>query len=118
MHGNLAYMTSKSNFKQVNEHIPPTETIPHADDPATFETRKKELATDLLKKAKQLEILIDNLPSANQADAQFESHYQSLQTELAAARAEYNEVLQTAGKAISVFFINPSPPNSIYDNVD
>lgn len=100
MHGNLAYITSKSNFKQVNDAIPPTETIPQADDPATFEIRKKELASDLLKKAKQLEILISNLPSANEADDQFEDNYKSLQQELATARQEYDGVLQTAGTII------------------
>lgn len=110
MYGNITYLTQKGSFKQVNDALPITQTIPDRDDPATFEARKKELATDLLKKAKQLEILIANLPSATEADARFDQDYEQLQQELSSVRTGYDNVLQSA-RALHFYTINLQRPS-------
>ncbi|GJN88133.1 hypothetical protein Rhopal_001089-T1 [Rhodotorula paludigena] len=64
MYSTLGYLSRKASFKQLNPNFPVTQSIPHIDPPDVFEANQKELVTDFLRKAKQLEYLIDALPSS------------------------------------------------------
>ncbi|CAD6567533.1 MAG: hypothetical protein CYPHOPRED_001787 [Cyphobasidiales sp. Tagirdzhanova-0007] len=64
MFSSIDYLTRKATFKQVVPSIPITQEIPDSEDPATFEESKKQLVEDFLRKAKQIEYLIDSLPAA------------------------------------------------------
>lgn len=105
MYSTITYLTTKGSFKQVSEALPITQTIPGRDDPATYEARRKELALDLLKKAKQLEILITHFPSATEADQHFEAQYEGLQSELRSVKQEYEQELQHAGQCFFIYIL-------------
>ncbi|KAE9399413.1 hypothetical protein BT96DRAFT_692007 [Gymnopus androsaceus JB14] len=58
MSTSIAYLTSRSNFLQVDSEIPITKqrNPEKYDTPEVFEANKKELVTDLIRKAKQVDI--------------------------------------------------------------
>ncbi|KAJ7904079.1 hypothetical protein B0H13DRAFT_2025279 [Mycena leptocephala] len=61
MSSTIAYLTSRANFVQVSADVP----ITKQRNPEKYDTRrsnKKELVTDLIVKAKQVEYLIKSLP--------------------------------------------------------
>ncbi|GAA5820111.1 hypothetical protein JCM10212_000446 [Sporobolomyces blumeae] len=63
MSSTLSYLSRKSTFKPLNPNFPATQSIPNADPPDVFQANQKELVVDFVRKAKQLEYLIDALPS-------------------------------------------------------
>ncbi|GAA5944221.1 Srb7p [Sporobolomyces koalae] len=99
MSSSLSYLSRKSNFKQVNENFPITQSIPNADPDDVFEANRKELVTDLLRKAKQLEFLIDSLPSPPpEEDVRTGQDLAHLESELQAANQDYLETLTEADR--------------------
>lgn len=108
----LTYLNKKAGFKQVAPNLPVNQISEDFDDPATFEgectspriplklkilvANRRELVTDLLKKAKQLEYLISVLPSPPEQDT-YEADFAQLDQELKEANAEFKETLSTAG---------------------
>jgi mediator of RNA polymerase II transcription subunit 21 len=90
MSSSVAYLTSRSNFVQVSPQIPITkQRNPEKYDPpdvfegtpgfaflsvehhsSFFVANKKELVTDLLVKAKQIEYLIQSLPEPEAEEVQ------------------------------------------------
>ncbi|PSS37394.1 hypothetical protein PHLCEN_2v758 [Hermanssonia centrifuga] len=72
MSSSIAYITSKANFTQVSPDVPITKqrNPEKVDPPDVFEENKKELVTDLMVKAKQIELLIDSLPVPEPEEAQ------------------------------------------------
>ncbi|KIK65084.1 hypothetical protein GYMLUDRAFT_383774 [Collybiopsis luxurians FD-317 M1] len=73
MSTSILYLTSRANFKQVSEEIPVTKqrNKEKYDEEAVFEENKKELVTDLIRKAKQVEYLINSLPEPEPEEEQF-----------------------------------------------
>ncbi|EMD41478.1 hypothetical protein CERSUDRAFT_128281 [Gelatoporia subvermispora B] len=72
MSSSIAYLTSRANFKQVSPDIPVTKqrNPDKYDPPDVFEANKKELVTDLIVKAKQVEYLIQSLPEPEPEEEQ------------------------------------------------
>lgn len=91
MSNTIAYLTSRSNFVQVSPEIPVTkQRNPEKFDPADVfegtrrrtrawkllnlsEANQKELVTDLIVKAKQIEYLINSLPEPEPEEEQVHS---------------------------------------------
>ncbi|GAA6008234.1 Srb7p [Rhodotorula paludigena] len=114
MYSTLGYLSRKASFKQLNPNFPVTQSIPDIDPPDVFEANQKELVTDFLRKAKQLEYLIDALPSsapppppsattsagpsaAGMAEEEHdEAEFLALENEMQAVNDEYLEALGQA----------------------
>ncbi|KAE9399409.1 hypothetical protein BT96DRAFT_691861 [Gymnopus androsaceus JB14] len=90
MSTSIAYLTSRSNFLQVDSEIPITKqrNPEKYDTPEVFEANKKELVTDLIRKAKQVEYLINSLPEPEPEELQAQ-RLQELEEEMQLANAEY-----------------------------
>ncbi|KAF9078286.1 hypothetical protein BDP27DRAFT_1309353 [Rhodocollybia butyracea] len=90
MSTSIAYLTSRSNFIQVSPDIPITKqrNPEKYDAPDIFEANKKELVTDLIRKAKQVEYLVKSLPEPEPEEAQAQ-RLQQLEEEMQIANTEY-----------------------------
>ncbi|KAI9068867.1 hypothetical protein FKP32DRAFT_1560829 [Trametes sanguinea] len=97
MSSSIAYLTSRANFVQVSPDIPITKSRnpDKYDPPDVFEANKKELVTDLIVKAKQVEYLIQSLPEPDPEEKQVE-RLQVLEEEMSQANAEYVEAVNRA----------------------
>jgi mediator of RNA polymerase II transcription subunit 21 len=93
----IAYLTSRSNFVQVSEEIPITkQRNPDKYDPQdVFEANQKELVTDLITKAKQIEYLINSLPEPEPEEEQAK-RLQTLEDEMTIANEEYIHAVNRA----------------------
>ncbi|TFK33189.1 hypothetical protein BDQ12DRAFT_727993 [Crucibulum laeve] len=87
MSSSIAYLTSRSNFLQVSPEVPVTKqrNAEKYDTPEVFEENKKELATDLVVKAKQIEYLINSLPEPEAEEVQDDTRHD------AGGRDDYRE---------------------------
>ncbi|KAF8885595.1 hypothetical protein BD779DRAFT_663622 [Infundibulicybe gibba] len=110
----IAYLTSRSNFLQVSLEIPVTKqrNPDRFDTPEVFEANKKELVTDLIVKAKQIEYLIKSLPEPEPEEEQvrpgirghsLHTHFpgigqrlQALQDDMTSANADYIRAVDRA----------------------
>ncbi|GBE89924.1 Mediator of RNA polymerase II transcription subunit 21 [Sparassis crispa] len=92
MSSSIAYLTSRVNFTQVSQEVPITKSrkSDKVDPPDVFEANKKELVTDLLVKAKQVEYLIQSLPEPEAEEVQ------TLEQEMYEANADYYNAVQRA----------------------
>ncbi|KAF5345120.1 hypothetical protein D9757_013867 [Collybiopsis confluens] len=90
MSTSILYLTSRSNFKQVSEHIPVTKqrNVEKYDEETVFEESKKELVVDLVRKAKQVEYLVNSLPDPEGEEEQA-LRLQQLEQEMQVANVEY-----------------------------
>ncbi|KAJ3799564.1 hypothetical protein GGU11DRAFT_492089 [Lentinula aff. detonsa] len=90
MSTSIAYLTSRANFIQVSPQIPITKqrNPEKYDTPEVFEANKKELVTDLIRKAKQVEYLINSLPEPEPEEIQAE-RLQRLEEEMQLANVDY-----------------------------
>lgn len=72
MSNTIAYLTTRSNFMQVSPEVPITKqrNPEKYDTPEVFEANKKELVTDLIVKAKQIDYLLNSLPEPEPEEAQ------------------------------------------------
>jgi len=72
MANTIAYLTTRSNFLQVSPDVPITKqrNPEKYDSPEVFEANKRELVTDLIVKAKQIDYLINSLPEPESEQAQ------------------------------------------------
>ncbi|KAH9850587.1 hypothetical protein C2E23DRAFT_834607 [Lenzites betulinus] len=97
MSSTIAYLTSRANFVQVSHDVPVTKARnpDKYDAPDAFEANKKELVTDLIVKAKQVEYLIQSLPEPDPEEEQVE-RLQALEQEMALANAEYIRAVNRA----------------------
>lgn len=97
MSNSIAYLTSRSNFLQVSPEIPITKqrNPEKVDPPEVFEANKKELATDLMVKAKQVEYLIQSLPEPEPEEEQAK-RLQTLEEEMTEANDEYVQAVNRA----------------------
>ncbi|KAK7051717.1 hypothetical protein R3P38DRAFT_3386509 [Favolaschia claudopus] len=91
MSATLAHLTSRANFVQLDgSEIPITKqrNPEKCDQPEAFEANKKELVTDLIVKAKQVEYLIQSLPEPEPEEGQ-EKRLKALDDETTLANEEY-----------------------------
>ncbi|KAJ6456793.1 hypothetical protein C8R47DRAFT_1181020 [Mycena vitilis] len=90
MSSTIAYLTSRANFVQVSEDVPITKqrNPEKFDSPEVFEANKKELVTDLIVKAKQVEYLIKSLPEPEPEEEQAK-RLQMLDEEMTVVNEEY-----------------------------
>ncbi|EIN13169.1 hypothetical protein PUNSTDRAFT_117070 [Punctularia strigosozonata HHB-11173 SS5] len=97
MSSSIAYLTTRSNFAQVSPQIPITKqrNPEKFDPPEVLEANKKELVTDLMVKAKQIEFLIQSLPEPESEESQA-TRLQALENEMQEANAEYIHALSRA----------------------
>ncbi|KAF8880920.1 hypothetical protein CPB84DRAFT_1792267 [Gymnopilus junonius] len=97
MSNTVAYLTSRSNFVQVSPEIPITKqrNPDKFDPPDVFEANQKELVTDLIVKAKQIEYLINSLPEPEPEEEQAK-RLQELEDEMTVANAEYIRAVNRA----------------------
>ncbi|KAF8632090.1 hypothetical protein AX15_002045 [Amanita polypyramis BW_CC] len=97
MSNSIAYLTTRSNFIQVSPEVPVTKqrNPEKYDAPDVFEANKKELVTDLIVKAKQVEYLINSLPQPEPEEEQAK-RLQALEDEMIAANEEYIQVVNRA----------------------
>jgi len=97
MSNTIAYLTSRSNFAQVSPQIPITKqrNPDKFDPPDVFEANQKELVTDLIVKAKQIEYLINSLPEPEPEEEQAK-RLQELEDEMTTANAEYIRAVNRA----------------------
>ncbi|KAJ7641245.1 hypothetical protein FB45DRAFT_899750 [Roridomyces roridus] len=87
----IAYLTSRANFVQLSaSEIPITKqrNPEKYDAPEVFEANKKELVTDLIVKAKQVEYLINSLPEPESEEEQAK-RLKTLDEEMTVANEEY-----------------------------
>ncbi|KAK7040441.1 mediator of RNA polymerase II transcription subunit 21 [Favolaschia claudopus] len=78
MANTVGYLTSRANFRNPEKY----------DEPEVFEANKKELVTDLIVKAKQVEYLIQSLPEPEPEEEQ-EKRLKALDEEMTLANEEY-----------------------------
>jgi len=95
MANSVNYLVSSANFKQVNPDIPITKTREKAATAEEFEANKRELVDDLIKKAKQIEILIKSLPIFDPEEEQI-ARLSALEQEMGVANQEYREAVDRA----------------------
>ncbi|KAI0735808.1 hypothetical protein C8Q76DRAFT_766084 [Earliella scabrosa] len=97
MSSSIDYLTSRTNFIQVSQEIPITKSrnAEKYDQPDVFAANQKELVTDLIVKAKQVEYLIQSLPDPDPEENQVE-RLQALEEEMAQANAEYIQAVNRA----------------------
>ncbi|KAK7007765.1 mediator of RNA polymerase II transcription subunit 21 [Favolaschia claudopus] len=91
MANTVGYLTSRANFVQLTgSEIPITKqrNPEKYDEPDVFEANKKELVTDLIVKAKQVEYLIQSLPEP-EPEAEQEKRLKALDEEMTLANEEY-----------------------------
>ncbi|KAJ6466105.1 hypothetical protein C8R47DRAFT_990999 [Mycena vitilis] len=90
MSSTMGYLTSRANFVQVSEDVPITKqrNPEKYDSPEEFEANKKELVTDLIVKAKQVEYLIQSLPEPEPEQEQAK-RLQILDEEMTVVNEEY-----------------------------
>jgi mediator of RNA polymerase II transcription subunit 21 len=102
MSNTIGYLTSRSNFLQVSPDVPVTKqrNPEKFDAPDVFQANQKELVTDLIVKAKQIEYLINSLPEP-EAEEEQAKRLQALEDEMTIANQEYIRAVNRA----SEFFI-------------
>ncbi|KAF7339164.1 Mediator of RNA polymerase II transcription subunit 21 [Mycena venus] len=99
MSSTIAYLTSRANFVQVSQEIPITkQRNPENVVNRVFRTaNKKELVTDLIVKAKQVEYLIKSLPEPEPEEEQAK-RLQILDEEMTVANEEYIQAVARSSK--------------------
>ncbi|KAK0475268.1 hypothetical protein IW261DRAFT_1552648 [Armillaria novae-zelandiae] len=95
MSNSVAYLTTRANFQQVSSQVLVTKSRnPEKYDPEdVFEANKKELVTDLMAKAKQVEYLIQSLPQPEEEEEQAKRLHR-LEEEMVVANTEYTAALK------------------------
>jgi len=97
MSSSIAYLTAKANFVQVSQEVPITKqrNPDKVDPPDVFEANKKELITDLMVKAKQVEYLINSLPEPEPEEEQAR-RLAGLEEEMTKANEDYLRAVERA----------------------
>ncbi|TCD71390.1 hypothetical protein EIP91_010096 [Steccherinum ochraceum] len=97
MSSSIAYLTAKANFVQVSPEVPITKqrNPDKVDAPDVFDANKRELVTDLMVKAKQVEYLINSLPEPEPEEAQAR-RLGHLEEEMKRANEEYIRAVERA----------------------
>lgn len=91
----ITYLTTRCNFVQISPEIPVTKKKKNFDPPDVFAQNTAELATDLVKKAKQIEYIIQSLPDPEAEEVQVK-RLETLEAEVTQANEEYARAVKRA----------------------
>lgn len=93
----VVQLVQRSDFKQVSPDIPVTKSRPKdkIDSPQKFEENKRELVADLVRKAKQIELIIESLPAPEPEQAQA-ARFEQLEQEMQKVNEEYQAAVERA----------------------
>ncbi|KAL1675303.1 hypothetical protein EV122DRAFT_292775 [Schizophyllum commune] len=91
----ITYLTTRVNFMQISPEIPVTKKKTKFDPPDVFAQNTTELVTDLVRKAKQIEYLIQSLPEPEAEETQAR-RLQALESEMTQANEEYAKAVKRA----------------------
>ncbi|KAI5830216.1 hypothetical protein K523DRAFT_272679 [Schizophyllum commune Tattone D] len=91
----ITYLTTRVNFTQISPEIPVTKKKTKVDPPDVFAQNTTELVTDLVRKAKQIEYLIQSLPEPEAEETQAR-RLQALESEMTQANEEYAKAVKRA----------------------
>jgi len=110
MSSSITYLCAKADFKQVSEQIPMTRTRPaeKVDSPDIFAANKQELVADLMRKTRQIQILIQSLPAPEHETEQAE-RFEQLERDMQDANREYKEAVTRASARVfqSLPYLSP-----------
>ncbi|KAF5361071.1 hypothetical protein D9756_004647 [Leucocoprinus leucothites] len=106
MSNTIAYLTTRANFAQVSSEVPITKqrNPEKFDSPEVFEANKRELVTDLIVKAKQIDYLINSLPEPEPEEAQAK-RLEVLEEEMKQANEEYAKAVSRASEYFVVLHV-------------
>ncbi|ORY29796.1 hypothetical protein BCR39DRAFT_531066 [Naematelia encephala] len=91
----IEYITHRARFEQVSTSIPETIEAPHAPTRETYNEAIETFVRDLVRRAKDVELLIAALPNKDDNTSRAE-RLNELQNEMVDANAEYREALSQA----------------------
>jgi len=95
MSSSIHYLVNKTALRQVSPDIPIDRQREKADPEPVFEANQKELVNDLIRKAKQVEFLIDSLPGPDPEEVQVR-RFEELEMAMQRANDEYREAVERA----------------------
>ncbi|KIJ45040.1 hypothetical protein M422DRAFT_29895 [Sphaerobolus stellatus SS14] len=97
MSNSIVYLHTRTSFKQVSDDIPITrQRNPEKyDPPDVFQANQKELVADLMRKAKEIEYLIESLPVPEPEEIQA-ARLAQLEKEMQVVNEEYHAALDRA----------------------
>ncbi|KAK4509494.1 uncharacterized protein ATC70_007846 [Mucor velutinosus] len=90
----IYYVHEKSGMAELNKGIPVAQPKIQADKPEVFQDNMKELASDLVKKAKEIDALIEVLPGVQQTEEEQINLLKSLEEENRIANEEYEAAVK------------------------
>ncbi|CAO3627264.1 unnamed protein product [Mucor hiemalis] len=90
----IYYVHEKFQMAPLNPDIPVQQPKTQADAPEVFQENMRELASDLVKKAKEIDTLIEVLPGINQTEEEQIEKLKSLEEENRLANEEYEEAVR------------------------
>ncbi|KAI9476163.1 MAG: hypothetical protein EXX96DRAFT_576030 [Benjaminiella poitrasii] len=90
----IYYVHEKSGMAELNKDIPVAQPKIQADDPTVFQDNMQELVSDLVKKAKEIDSLIEILPGIQQSEDDQINALKSLEEENRVANEEYEAAVK------------------------
>ncbi|KAI8991437.1 hypothetical protein BDF20DRAFT_844641 [Mycotypha africana] len=90
----IYYVHEKSSMVELNKDIPVSQPKIQADDPQVFQNNMRELVSDLVKKAKEIDQLIEVLPGIHQTEEEQIDILKKLEEENRAANDEYEAAVK------------------------
>ncbi|CAO3606982.1 unnamed protein product [Mucor fragilis] len=90
----IYYVHEKSGMAELNEGVPVSQPKIQADEPEVFQENMRELASDLVKKAKEIDALIEVLPGVQQTEEEQINLLKSLEEENRIANEEYEAAVK------------------------
>ncbi|KAG1150768.1 hypothetical protein G6F37_002029 [Rhizopus arrhizus] len=90
----IYYVHEKSSMAELNKEIPVSQPKVQADDPQVFKENMHELVSDLVKKAKEIDSLIEVLPGIQQTEEEQIDILKALEEENKVVNSEYEEAVR------------------------
>ncbi|KAL0082321.1 hypothetical protein F4703DRAFT_1864675 [Phycomyces blakesleeanus] len=93
----IHYVHERSSMASLNNNIPVAQQKVQADSPEVFQQNMQELATDLVKKAKEIDLLIEVLPGIKNTEEDQLRILAELEEENRLANQEYEDAVHELG---------------------
>ncbi|CAO3679657.1 unnamed protein product [Rhizopus stolonifer] len=90
----IYYVHEKWTMAELTKDIPVSQPKIQADEPHVFKENMNELVSDLVKKAKEIDSLIEVLPGIQQTEDEQIDLLKTLEEENKAANREYEEAIE------------------------
>ncbi|CAO3662507.1 unnamed protein product [Rhizopus microsporus] len=101
----IYYVHEKSSMAELNKDIPVSQPKIQADEPQVFKENMHELVSDLVKKAKEIDSLIEVLPGIQQTEEEQIAILKALEEENKLANQEYEDAVKEMGNKIDTMYI-------------